>query len=227
MSETDNRSIYTLFYQRIIGTKTLLGQKLFSYKEREIEHIIEVIKLRGNSGPILDLGCSTGQFTRKLASQFGEARVHGADISERSVARCREKSPGIVYHHIADGFYRERGGQYQIVLLSHVLEHRDDPADMLTKVKDLLSEDGILFVCVPQERIRGDSALPENLYNLARLRFENVHRIKHSLETLTPLLSAAGLTISEHTYIHAFRNGRDEPSFANHSLVVCAELARA
>lgn len=227
LSETDNRLIYTLFYQRIIGTKTLLGQTIFSYKQREINYIIDAIKGRGKNGLILDIGCSTGQFTRKLASEFGDAQVQGADISEKSILRCREKSPDIVYHHIREGFYSQHRRQYQYVLLSHVLEHRDDPVSMLREVRGLLREDGALFVCVPQERVRGDSALPENMYNLVRLKFENVHRIKHSLETLTPLLSQVGLTINQHRYIHAFRSGIDRRSFANHSLVACAEPALA
>jgi len=69
--------------------------------------------------------------------------------------------------------------------------------------------------------------VPENLYNLVRLKFENVHQIKHSLETLRPLLFQVKLSIKEHRYIHAFRSERDQPSFANHSLVVCAEQAKA
>ncbi len=223
----DNGSIYSLFYQRIIGTKTVLGQKLFSYKQREIEYIIEAIKVRGNSGLILDLGCSTGQFTRKLASEFGDTHVHGADISEESISRCSRKSSEIVYHHIDDEFYSNYGKKYQYVLLSHVLEHREDPSTMLKEVKGLLREDGVLILSVPQERIRGDSAVPENLYNLVRLKFENVHQIKHSLETLRPLLFQVKLSIKEHRYIHAFRSERDQPSFANHSLVVCAEQAKA
>jgi len=227
LSRADNRSTYSLFYQRIIGTKTLIGQKLFSYKQREIQYIIEVIKVRGNNGLILDLGCSTGQFTRKLASEFGGANVHGADISEKSISRCSRRSSEINYHHIDDEFYSKHGKKYQYVLLSHVLEHQEDPAAMLKEVKGLLREDGALILSVPQERIRGDSALPENLYNLVRLKFENVHQIKHSLETLKLLLSQAQLSIKEHRYIHVFWSERDEPSFTNHSLVVCAEPAQA
>ena len=71
MSDSDSNSIYNLFYQRIIGSKVLLGQKFFTYKSREIQFIVEAIKGKGNSGLILDLGCSTGHYTRKLAAVFG------------------------------------------------------------------------------------------------------------------------------------------------------------
>lgn len=225
MSKGNSKSHYNLFYQRIIGAKTVLGWKFLSYKQREIEHIIDYIQERGNNGLILDVGCSTGRFTRALAAAFGQRHVQGADISEKSIARCRKHHPETTFHHITDGFYTERRGEYKYVLLSHVVEHRDDPLAMIQEVSGLLREDGALIVCVPQERIRGDSALPENLYNLIRLKFENVHRIKHSLETLTPLLSQAGLSINQHRYIHAFKSGKDQRSFANHSLVVYAKQA--
>lgn len=227
MSDPDNRSTYNLFYQHIIGSKTLLGLRFLNYKSREIEFIIETIKARDNNGLILDVGCSKGHYTRRLAAEFGDTHVHGADISGKSIERCRLKSPELTFHHIGDRFYHKRSGKYQYVILSHVLEHRDNPIDILTNVRRLLKEGGVLIICVPQERIRGDSALPENIYNLIRLKFENVHRKKHSLETLEPLFKEVGLNKREHRYIHAFISKRDEKSFMNHSLVVCAELALA
>ena len=75
---------------------------------------------------------------------------------------------------------------------------------MLKKLRSLLSSDGSLIVSVPQERIRGDSALPENMYNLIRFKFENVHRVKHSLGSLSSLLTETGYLYKDHRYIHAY-----------------------
>ena len=151
----------------------------------------------------MDMGCSTGQFTRVLASEFGESRVHGADISEKSIERCQKRNPKLTFRHIGNGFYRENEGKYQNVLISHVLEHIDRPARMLKKLQSLLRYDGSLIVSVPQERIRGDSALPENMYNLIRFKFENVHRVKHSLGSLSSLLTETGYSYIDHQYIHS------------------------
>ncbi|MDP6712981.1 MAG: class I SAM-dependent methyltransferase [Nitrospinaceae bacterium] len=225
MPERNSNSTYNLFYQRIIGTKTLLGRKLLNYKQREIEYIVSYIHSSGNSGLIMDMGCSTGQFTRVLASEFGESRVHGVDISEKSIERCQKRNPKLTFRHIGNGFYRENEGKYQHVLLSHVLEHVDKPARMLKKLQSLLRNDGSLIVSVPQERIRGDSAFPENMYNLIRFKFENVHRVKHSLGSLSSLLTETGYLYKDHRYIHAYSKGRNMKCFGNHSLVVCSELA--
>ena len=175
----------------------------------------------------MDMGCSTGQFTRVLASEFGESHVHGADISKKSIERCQKRNPKLTFRHIGNGFYRENEGKYQHVLLSHVLEHVDRPARMLKKLQSLLRYDGSLIVSVPQERIRGDSALPENMYNLIRFKFENVHRVKHSLGSLSSLLTETGYLYKDHRYIHAYSKGRNIKCFGNHSLVVCSELAKA
>ena len=94
-------------------------------------------------------------------------------------------------------------------------------------LKGLFRGDGSLIICIPQERIRGDSALPENLYNLVRFKFENVHRVKYSLDSITLLLSEVGFLFQKSKYIHAFRPGKDQKSFANHSLVVFCELAQS
>ena len=227
MPERNNDSTYNLFYQRIIGTKTLLGRKLLNYKQQEIEYIASYIRSSGNSGLIMDMGCSTGQFTRVLASEFGESLVHGTDISKKSIERCQKRNPKLTFRHVGNGFYRENEGKYQHVLLSHVLEHLDKPARMLQKLQSLLRPKGSLIVSVPQERIRGDSALPENLYNLSRFKFENVHRQKHSLSSLSSLLVETGYSYKSHRYIHSFKKDKNKKCFGNHSLVVCSEFAQA
>jgi 2-polyprenyl-3-methyl-5-hydroxy-6-metoxy-1,4-benzoquinol methylase len=41
------------------------------------------------------------------------------------------------------------GEQFDLVILSHLLEHLDDPIPALSTVKKLLTKDGVLFVNVP------------------------------------------------------------------------------
>lgn len=43
---------------------------------------------------ILDVGCSEGTFTHRLAAAFPHAEVTGVDISERALARARTPVPG-------------------------------------------------------------------------------------------------------------------------------------
>jgi|TARA_Y100000310_G_scaffold232797_1_gene235648 2-polyprenyl-3-methyl-5-hydroxy-6-metoxy-1,4-benzoquinol methylase len=217
------RSIYNFYYQKIVGAKTFMGASFLNYKQREADCIVEYIERQGNSGQIVDIGCSTGYFSRRLADRFGSDTVQGADISQKSIRKCRERHPDIQFHHIGNGFYEDNFGRFEYVLLAHVLEHVDDPLALLEKVKRLMTEQGSLIVSVPQERIRGDSAFPENLYNLIRLKFENVHRVNYCADKLSTVLGEAGLQITDHRYINAFRSKMNERHFSNHSLVAHSE----
>lgn len=217
------RSIYNIYYQKIIGAKTFMGVRFLNYKQREGDCIVDYIERQGNSGDIVDIGCSTGYFSRRLADRFGADKVYGADISQKSIRKCRERHPDIQFHYIGNRFYEDNLGRFEYVLLAHVLEHVHNPVEMLEKVKGLMTAQGSLIVSVPQERIRGDSALPENLYNFIRFKFENVHRVKYCADKLSAVLGEAGLGITDYRYVNALRAQMNRQSLSNHSLVAHAE----
>ncbi len=212
--------VYSPFYQRLVRFKSQVGTHFLDFKHRELNHIGDWISKERNSCMILDMGCSSGFTTRQLAIRFGSHRVHGADINWKSVNKCRSRYNNIKFHYIDANFYRTYGGKFETVLLSHVLEHVNQPVALLNRVKTLLPGDGKLIICVPQERIRGDSAIPENFYNLIRLKFENVHRLKYSYNRLTSILEAAGLKPNGYQYVHGLWENGNIEHFFNHSLIV-------
>ncbi|MDP6569146.1 MAG: class I SAM-dependent methyltransferase [Candidatus Marinimicrobia bacterium] len=215
-----NKKIYTPFYQRLVRIKSQAGTHFLDFKKRELKHIADWIAENGEDGQILDMGCSSGFTTRQLADRFGSSRVHGADINWKSVNKCSERYDDLDFHHIDLDFYKTYRGKYGTVLLSHVIEHVNQPVALLNRVKTLLTENGKLIVSVPQERIRGDSAIPENFYNLLRLKFENVHRLKYSYKRLVLTLEAAGIRAVGHQYIHALWVNGNVENFFNHSLII-------
>ena len=215
-----NKKIYTPFYQRLVRIKSQAGTHFLDFKKRELKHIADWIAENGEDGQILDMGCSSGFTTRQLADRFGSSRVHGADINWKSVNKCSERYDDLDFHHIDLDFYKTYRGKYGTVLLSHVIEHVNQPVALLNRVKTLLTENGKLIVSVPQERIRGDSAIPENFYNLLRLKFENVHRLKYTYKRLVSTLEAAGIRAVGHQYIHALWVNGNVENFFNHSLII-------
>ena len=48
------------------------------------------------SGPVLDLACGAGRWTRTLVQQFGSDRVIGFDLSFASLRACRAANPEIL-----------------------------------------------------------------------------------------------------------------------------------
>ncbi|MFQ6607034.1 MAG: class I SAM-dependent methyltransferase [Fidelibacterota bacterium] len=207
--------------------KSQIGTHFLDFKLRELNHVVEWITNRGGQGLILDLGCSTGFTTRHLANRFGSSRVHGADINLKSVNKCRCRYNDIRFHYVDRDFFTNNNCKFGTVLLSHVLEHVNRPVMLLNRVKTLLDDNGTLIVSVPQERIRGDSAIPENFYNLLRLKFENVHRAKYTIDRLNTVLSAAGLKSCGYQYVHSLWENGNMEHLLNHSLIVYTQRRRS
>jgi len=214
------RSIYNLPYQYTVRAKVLFGQKIMRFKQWEMDRIADYIQKHANGGPILDVGCSTGHMIEVLSNRFGAHRVHGADIHLDSVKRNRRVFDQNEFHHIQNGFFNENAGRFNAVTLMHVLEHVDHPIQTLKEVKTLLSDDGILAVSVPMERVRGDAALFENLLNMGRGKFVNVHVRKYNYNRLVNEVKEAGLDILDYRFNHSFIPESNRKRFANHSLIL-------
>ena len=180
----------------------MFGRKIMRYKQWEMDHISTFIQTHANGGAILDMGCSTGHMVEILSNHFGANRIHGADIHIDLVKRNRKVFKNNQFHHVQNGFYEGHEGRYSVVTLMHVLEHVDYPVQTLKKIQSLLSDNGVLVLSVPQDRIRGDSAIFENILNVCRGKFANVHVRNYKYGSLQKDVNGAGLEIISHRYIH-------------------------
>lgn len=157
--------------------------------------------LRRGAGDVLDIGCGRGD----QAAAFAAAgwRVCGLDMSPGAVAAAR-----------AAGIEAEVGtietapwppASFDLVILSHSLEHMPDPAGALRKARALLRSPGALIVVVPdwdswQRKVFGGHwahiDVPRHLQHFTA---EGLHRLARE----------AG-----------FRRGRTRGSVSAHSLAV-------
>jgi len=81
---------------------------------------------------ILDLGCGDGTLLAELAGQV-DARVEGADVSEEALVHARTLLPDVPLHQVdLDCGYSL--GDFDVVILSEVLEHIEDDAGVLREL---------------------------------------------------------------------------------------------
>ena len=107
--------------------------------------IVSLLKEIESSVQVMDIGCGDGFFL-DLLLRMGFTRVRGIDPGRSMVDRCLERGLPA-----ARGSLEELSGEnlYDLVLLIEVLEHLDDPAAALEKIKVLLRPGGKLLLTVP------------------------------------------------------------------------------
>ena len=99
-------------------------------------------------GTLLDVGAGIGQFLARARSSF--SAVHGTEVSHQAVRIAKERY-GIELLAGPLGEIDLRGATFDNVTLIHVLEHVHDPRAELLRCRELLSEDGMIFVAVPND----------------------------------------------------------------------------
>jgi SAM-dependent methyltransferase len=102
-------------------------------------------KLVPDGATLLDIGCGFGQYL-DIARDFGFAGLGVEPDAER--AGCAA-SRG---HEVVTGFFTPQlvsGRTFDAVLLSHVIEHLRQPAEVLSDIQQVLKPGGTLFVACP------------------------------------------------------------------------------
>lgn len=89
---------------------------------------------------VLDLGCNLGDISYRVAEVA--QKVVGIDYAEKAIeeAKRRYNRPNLEFHCAeAYDYLKKNDTKFDILLLSHILEHLDDPKDFLMKFKDFFS----------------------------------------------------------------------------------------
>ncbi len=97
-------------------------------------------------GKILDIGCGDGKGLLKMQEEGWEA--YGVEISDLAAEYVREAYGLNVFTGIVEdaGFEDEF---FDVIILSHVVEHLSDPKTTLIEVNRILKKDGTLVISVP------------------------------------------------------------------------------
>lgn len=105
------------------------------------------IESTGKYTSILDYGCGGGRFVVE-AIQHGYV-VTGTEYNPDLVRSLQDKFTNASFVTIDDFF--QKNDKYDIIFLSNVLEHLTNPKEIMLKLKDRLSENGIFVLEGPVE----------------------------------------------------------------------------
>jgi len=101
------------------------------------------------SAKVLEIGCATGELAAATRARLAIGRYDAIELSpagEQARARVDHLHTAPLRDLLARG---EIGTRYDLILMSHVLEHISDPVAELAAMKSILADDGVIFLEVP------------------------------------------------------------------------------
>lgn len=141
----------------------------------------------------LDAGCGLGYGAVELARSCRRVLAVDSDARVLELARQQNAHERVEYHRssLGSGELPGLAGRQSIggVVCFETLEHLTDPERTLTEVAGILAPGGTLILSVPNgvnERV-SDTGLLTN----------EMHRRAYSISSISELLAATGLTVSE------------------------------
>lgn len=99
-------------------------------------------------GRLLDVGCGNGDVLQTL-SQLGWT-VEGTDVDSSSVAFARSR--GLTVHHGDLSTLELKEASFDVVSMSHVIEHVHHPDQLVERARRLLKPGGKLVIVTPNVR---------------------------------------------------------------------------
>jgi SAM-dependent methyltransferase len=114
----------------------------------ELENLKRLLTLP-SKGQILDYGCGKGAFLSRFLKEYPAWTAFGFDVSEKYRPFVERVIPpsNYVIHSLES--LVERQAKFDLVVMFQVLEHLEQPAHALRILRELLTENGILYVTVP------------------------------------------------------------------------------
>jgi 2-polyprenyl-3-methyl-5-hydroxy-6-metoxy-1,4-benzoquinol methylase len=162
-------------------------------------YMIESFKHHFVKGNCLELGSFKGDFTKRLIPYFDD--ITCVEASDESIKISKQNLKGNITYFNSLFETVELPKKYDNIILTHVLEHIDNPTGLLSRIRnEWLSDNGKLFlVCpnanAPSRQIAVKMGLITHNSSVTLAEAEHGHRITYTLDTLERDAKAGELNI--------------------------------
>lgn len=136
--------------------------------------------------------CEIGAFDGLLLSLFkkNNNNVFGYELNDDARVYAKKK-----YDIDLKENFLESKSRYDIIILSHVIEHFREPKEILIKIKSMLKENGFIYIEVP------NSPMPnECSYNMLMRYLNTEHIVNFNMDNLIKFAESADLKIVRSEY---------------------------
>jgi len=150
-------------------------------------------------GNLLELGSFEGEFTKRFLPYFDA--ITCVEASDKAIKEAKKKLPEsveIIHSKFEDV---DLENKFDNIILTHVLEHLDDPVKILKRInKEWLTDNGKLFLVTPNamagsRQIAVKMGLISHNSAVTPAEKEHGHQITYAFDTLERDAHAAGLDV--------------------------------
>ena len=106
---------------------------------------LKYLKLYKNSGKLIDIGCSNGDFLKHLVKHYS---AFGIDIDSQAIKIAKKfkvLKKRVSVLDLSD--VKKKLGSFDIAVLRGVIEHVKDPKKYFFYISKILKKNGIIFIC--------------------------------------------------------------------------------
>lgn len=136
--------------------------------------------------------CEIGAFDGLLLNIFknNKCEVHGYELNDRAREYAKNK-----YNICLKQNFLEDNQKYDIIILSHVIEHFKEPKEILLKIKSMLNENGFIYIEVPNSPLKNQCS-----YETLIKYLTTIHTVNFNIDNLKTFVESGGFKIIKYQY---------------------------
>ncbi|MEM7548410.1 MAG: class I SAM-dependent methyltransferase [Bacteroidota bacterium] len=212
------------------GKSNLLSLPYKIARHYSIRRKYNIINQYVKEGPILDIGCGTGEFLKYFKSKSW--KVQGTEPTEVARISAEKNINQNVYSELSE---LDSTQKYKVITLWHVLEHIHELNETLGVLKRLKGKKGRIFIAVPNP-MSFDAGhykenwaaydVPRHLYHFTPVCFKDLlSRHKLKIQTTHPMpfdsfyvsLLSEKYKTGQYNYLEAIRVANKSNKLAKHT----------
>lgn len=168
--------------------------------------VLEMLDVVNNSYKknVLELGCGSGVTTKILLENFKQVTI--VDGSDEYLTQNKKHNNGYTNSTYIHSNFEDLGltKKFEDIVLAHILEHVEDPINILKLSKKWANKDTLFHIIVPNgfsfhRRIGVELGMMEAPNDLPQAEADTGHRRVYDVEMLTAHIQASGLKIKNVT----------------------------
>ena len=144
-TEDEIGNYYDRDYQPYVSWYNFLTEKFISYRTKKEVRLFG--KLNKGAKKLLDVGCSWGKYIKDM-HDYGGFSVIGVEFNKKMCSVGQNKL-GLDIRHGNLIEQKFDDNSFDIIVLSHVIEHLYNPKEVIKEIYRILSLNGLVFIKTP------------------------------------------------------------------------------